>query len=164
PSYLPVLRPPQARPLLLASLVGRLANATGPLSVVLFVQEQTGSFAQAGATSAAIPLASGLLAPVRGRLVDRYGQRRCLAPMGLAFAAGLTGLVVVAGPGPAAGAAPGRPGAGTRAGAPAGGGGRARPAARRGPGRRGRAPPRGGPAAGCLHAGAVGLAGRPGPA
>jgi MFS family permease len=104
-SYLAVLRLPHARPLLLASLVGRLSNATGPLSVVLFVQEETGSLAQAGAASAAIALASGLLAPVRGRLVDRYGQRRCLAPMALAFAAALTGLVAVAGPGRAAGAA-----------------------------------------------------------
>jgi predicted MFS family arabinose efflux permease len=101
-SYLAVLRLPHARPLLLASLVGRLANATGPLSVVLFVQEQTGSLAQAGAASAAIGLASGLLAPVRGRLVDRYGQRRCLLPMGLGFAAALAGMVATAGPGPAA--------------------------------------------------------------
>jgi predicted MFS family arabinose efflux permease len=101
-SYLAVLRLPHARPLLLASLVGRLANATGPLSVVLFVQEQTGSLAQAGAASAAIGLASGLLAPVRGRLVDRYGQRRCLLPMGLGFAAALAGMVAAAGPGPAA--------------------------------------------------------------
>jgi MFS family permease len=101
-SYLAVLRLPHARPLLLASLVGRLANATGPLSVVLFVQEATGSLAQAGAASAAIALASGLLAPVRGRLVDRHGQRRCLIPMALGFAAALAGVVVAAGPGPAA--------------------------------------------------------------
>jgi MFS family permease len=97
-----VLRLPHARPLLLASLVGRLANATGPLGVVLFVQQQTGSLAQAGAASAAIALTSGLLAPVRGRLVDRHGQRRSLPPMALAFAAALAGLVTVAGPGPAA--------------------------------------------------------------
>ena len=101
-SYLAVLRLPHARPLLLASLVGRLSNATGPLSIVLFVQEKTGSLAQAGAASAALALASGLLAPVRGRLVDRYGQRRCLAPRALAFAAALAGLVAVAGPGTAA--------------------------------------------------------------
>jgi MFS family permease len=104
-SYLAVLRLPHARPLVLAALVGRLSNATGPLSVVLLVQEKTGSLALAGSASAAIALASGLLAPVRGRLVDRYGQRRCLAPMALAFAAALTGLVAVAGPGPAAVAA-----------------------------------------------------------
>jgi MFS family permease len=104
-SYLAVLRLPHARPLLLASLVGRLPTATGPLSVVLFVQERTGSLAQAGATSAAIALASGLLAPVRGRLVDRHGQRRCLPPMALVFATALVGMVAVAGAGPAAVAA-----------------------------------------------------------
>jgi MFS family permease len=100
-SYLDILRLPHARPLLLASLVGRLATATGPLSVVLFVQGATGSLAQAGAASAAIALASGLLAPVRGRLVDRLGQRRCLPPMALAFAAALAGMVAVAGSSPA---------------------------------------------------------------
>ena len=99
-SYLSILRLPHARPLLLASLVGRLSSATGPLSVVLFIQDQTGSLASAGAASAAIALASGLLAPVRGRLVDRLGQRRCLPPMALAFAAAMAGLVAVAGPGP----------------------------------------------------------------
>jgi len=104
-SYLAILRLPHARPLLLASLAGRLPTATGPLSVVLLVQAATGSLALAGAASATIALASGLLAPLRGRLVDRFGQRRCLLPMALAFAAGLAGLVAVAGPDPAAVAA-----------------------------------------------------------
>ena len=99
-SYVAILRLPHARSLLLASLVGRLAFTTGPLSVVLFVQEATGSLAQAGAASAAIALSSGLLAPVRGRLVDRHGQRRCLPPMALAVMAALVGLVAVAGPSP----------------------------------------------------------------
>jgi hypothetical protein len=104
-SYVAILRRPHARPLLAASLLGRLSNATGPLSVVLFVQSETGSLAQAGAASAAIALTSGLLAPVRGRLVDRLGQRRCLPPMAAVFAAALVGVVAVAGPGPAAVAA-----------------------------------------------------------
>ena len=104
-SYVAILRRPHARPLLAASLLGRLSNATGPLSVVLFVQSETGSLAQAGAASAAIALTSGLLAPVRGRLVDRLGQRRCLPPMAAVFAAALAGVVAVAGPGPAAVAA-----------------------------------------------------------
>jgi hypothetical protein len=99
-SYVAILRLPHARALLFASLVGRLAFTTGPLSVVLFVQEKTGSLAQAGAASAAIALSSGLLAPLRGRLVDRHGQRRCLPPMALAVMAALVGLVAVAGPGP----------------------------------------------------------------
>jgi MFS family permease len=104
-SYAAILRLPHARPLLAASLLGRLSNATGPLSVVLFVQSETGSLAQAGAASAAIALTSGLLAPVRGRLVDRLGQRRCLPPMAAVFAAALVGVVAAAGPGPAAVAA-----------------------------------------------------------
>jgi MFS family permease len=104
-SYVAILRLPHARPLLAASLLGRLSNATGPLSVVLFVQSETGSLAQAGAASAAIALTSGLLAPVRGRLVDRLGQRRCLPSMAAVFAAALVGVVAVAGPGPAAVAA-----------------------------------------------------------
>jgi hypothetical protein len=104
-SYVGILRRPHARPLLAASLLGRLSNATGPLSVVLFVQSETGSLAQAGTASAAIALTSGLLAPVRGRLVDRLGQRRCLPPMAAGFAAALVGVVAVAGPGPAAVAA-----------------------------------------------------------
>jgi MFS family permease len=99
-SYLAILRLPHARPLLLASLVGRLSFATGPLGLVLFVQDATGSFAQAGAASAAIALTSGLLAPVRGRLVDRYGQRRCLPPLAFTFAAALVGVVAVARQGP----------------------------------------------------------------
>jgi MFS family permease len=100
-SYLAVLRIPHARPLLLASLVGRLSFATGPLGLVLFVQDATGSFAQAGAASAAIALTSGLLAPVKGRLVDRYGQRRCLPPLAAVFATAMAGVVAVARPGPA---------------------------------------------------------------
>jgi MFS family permease len=100
PSYVAILRTPHARPLVLASLVGRLSSGAGPLALVLFVQDATGSFAAAGAASAATALANGLLAPVRGRLVDRYGQRRCLPPLALSFAAALLGVVAVAGPGP----------------------------------------------------------------
>jgi MFS family permease len=99
PSYLAILRVPHARPLVLASLVGRLSSGTGPLALVLYVQDATGSFASAGAASAATLLANGLLAPVRGRLVDRYGQRRCLPPLAICFAAALAGVVAVARPG-----------------------------------------------------------------
>jgi MFS family permease len=100
PSYVAILRTPHARPLVLASLVGRLSSGAGPLALVLFVQDATGSFAAAGAASAATALANGLLAPLRGRLVDRYGQRRCLPPLALSFAVALVGVVAVARPGP----------------------------------------------------------------
>jgi MFS family permease len=98
-SYLSILGVRHAKPLVLAALLGRFSYAMGPLALVLFVQDATGSFAQAGAASAATVLASGLSAPVRGRLVDRYGQGRCLPPLAVLYAAALVGVVAVTRPG-----------------------------------------------------------------
>jgi Major Facilitator Superfamily len=97
-SYLAVLRIPHVRPVLASALLTRLAFAAGPLALILLVQTATGSFAWAGAATAATTLTSGLLAPARGRLVDRYGQRRTLPPFAGAYAAALAGVVLVAGP------------------------------------------------------------------
>jgi hypothetical protein len=97
-SYLAVLRIPHVRPVLAAALLTRLAFAAGPLALILLVQTATGSFAWAGAATAATTLTSGLLAPLRGRLVDRHGQRRTLPPFAGAYAAALAGVVLVAGP------------------------------------------------------------------
>jgi len=92
-SYRAVLRVPHARPLVLAALVGRLSFGMGPLALVLVVQHASGSFARAGLVAATTALTSGLLAPVRGRLVDRYGQRRCLPWLATGYAAGLLGVI-----------------------------------------------------------------------
>ena len=100
-SYLAVLRVRHARPLLVAALVGRLSFAMGTVALVLFVQHATGSFAVAGVVSAAAFLANGLLAPVRGRLVDRYGLRRTLPSLAVGYAAALVGLVVAGSADPA---------------------------------------------------------------
>jgi Major Facilitator Superfamily len=96
-SYRAVLREPQALRVFSAALLGRLSYAMGPLSLVLFVQSATGSFAIAGAASAATALTSGLLAPVRGRLVDRHGQSRILPALSLVYAAAFAGVLLVAG-------------------------------------------------------------------
>lgn len=100
-SYLAVLRIPHARPALAAALLTRLAFAAGPLALILMVQTASGSFAWAGVATAATTLTSGLLAPLRGRLVDRYGQRRILLPFAATYAVALAGVVLVAGPGQA---------------------------------------------------------------
>lgn len=94
--YLSVLKAPDAPRVFSAALVGRLSTAMGPLTLVLFVQSSTGSFAVAGAAAAATGLASGLSAPLRGRLVDRYGQRRALPPLALLYAAAFLGVLGVA--------------------------------------------------------------------
>jgi MFS family permease len=98
-SYREVLQEPRALRVFAAALVGRLSYAMGPLSLVLFVQAATRSFAVAGAASAATALTSGLLAPLRGRLVDRHGQSRTLPALSLLYAAAFTGVLLVAGRG-----------------------------------------------------------------
>jgi hypothetical protein len=95
-SYREVLKAPRALRLFAAALGGRLSFAMGPLALVLFVQAATGSFAVAGAASAAAALASGLFAPLRGRLVDRYGQPRTLPPLALLYAGAFGGVLMVA--------------------------------------------------------------------
>jgi hypothetical protein len=99
--YRSVLKAPEVPRVFAAALFGRLSSAMGPLALVLFVQAATGSFAVAGAASAATALTSGLFAPVRGRLVDRWGQRRALPPLAFLHAAAFAGVLVMAGRGAA---------------------------------------------------------------
>jgi hypothetical protein len=97
--YLSVLKAPEVPRVFVAALLGRLSSAMGPLALVLFVQAATGSFAVAGAASAATALTSGLFAPVRGRLVDRWGHRRALPPLALLHAGAFAGVLGLAGHG-----------------------------------------------------------------
>jgi MFS family permease len=60
------------------------------------VHRDTGSFAVAGAASAAFGLANVLAAPLRARAIDLWGQRRALTPLGLAQAAVFSGFALVA--------------------------------------------------------------------
>jgi hypothetical protein len=94
--YLSVLKAPDVPRVFAAALLGRLSSAMGPLALVLFVHAATGSFAVAGAASAATALASGVFAPFRGRLVDRYGQRRALPPLAVLHAGAFAGVLLAA--------------------------------------------------------------------
>jgi MFS family permease len=98
-AYPPLLRPPGARRLLIAALLGRVPIGIFSLAIVLVVRQQTGSFAQAGAATAAFALGAGLLAPLQGRLVDRLGQPKILLPSAIVNAAALGGLAAAAGAG-----------------------------------------------------------------
>ncbi|MGB2712262.1 MAG: MFS transporter, partial [Conexibacter sp.] len=95
-AYAVLLQPEGARRLLLTALLGRIPIGVFSLAIVLVVREQTGSFAQAGAASAAFALGAGVLAPLQGRLVDRFGQPAVLIPSALVNAAALVGLVAAA--------------------------------------------------------------------
>ena len=71
-----------------AALVARLPIGINGLAVVLFLREQTGSFAVPGAVAGGLALGMGVGAPFMGRLVDRLGAR-VLVPLAAANAAGI---------------------------------------------------------------------------
>ena len=84
--YLEILRSPHVAALVASSLFARLPIGINALAIVLYLREQTGSFAVAGAVSGSLALGSALGAPVQGRLVDRIGPRRVLLPVAIVHA------------------------------------------------------------------------------
>ena len=76
-SYLDVLAFRDARRLSLAMIPVRLGYAMVGLTIVLVVRERTSSFG-AGVALGAFSLMAGVTAPLRGSLVDRFGQTRPL--------------------------------------------------------------------------------------
>lgn len=69
-----VLSTPGFLALLTASILARLPLAMRGISLLVYTQRMTGSFAVAGVVSASYALGSGASGPFLGRLVDRYGQ------------------------------------------------------------------------------------------
>lgn len=94
--YLRILRVRDARTPFLASVVGRLPISMTPLAAVLLVQQVRGSYAVAGGITAAYALGATLGTPVLGRLVDRVGQPRVIAPAGLVSASLLVAFALTA--------------------------------------------------------------------
>lgn len=90
-SYSALLRLPGALPAFAAAALLRLSYASVVLSLLLVVQDATGSFAVAGAAFGAYALPS-LLAPYKSRVVDRVGARRTLTCLGVGYAAVLSGM------------------------------------------------------------------------
>jgi MFS family permease len=85
-SYQAVLRTPDACRVFGAALLGRLSYGIVPLSLILALTGATGSYAVAGGVMALFALTVSVLAPVRAGLIDKYGPRRALPPMAVAFA------------------------------------------------------------------------------
>jgi MFS family permease len=97
--YADVLRAPHVASLLAAALVARLPIAVESLATVLFLREETGSFAVAGGVAGALVVGSGIGSPVVSRLIDRVGVRRVLLPVAAVHAGGLLALVLLGGAG-----------------------------------------------------------------
>ena len=92
-AYAAVLRAPHVAALIGATLLARFPIGINALAIVLYLRAERGSFAVAGAVAGALAAGSGIGAPIQGRLVDAFGQRRVLVPLGVVHAAALGALV-----------------------------------------------------------------------
>ncbi|MFB9834794.1 hypothetical protein [Actinoallomurus acaciae] len=98
PSYRAVLHTPHVRRVFGAALLGRSSYGIVPLALVLALTGATRSYAVAGGVMALFALTVSVLAPVRAGLIDRYGPRRALPPMAVAYALVLTALAAATWP------------------------------------------------------------------
>ena len=94
--YADILRSPYVGALVASALLARLPIGINALAIVLYLREQTGSFAVAGAVSGTMAAGSAIGAPVQGRLVDRIGARRVLLPIAVVHAISLGAIVGLA--------------------------------------------------------------------
>jgi MFS family permease len=94
-SYTDLFRVPGLARLSLAKALGRAPGASLSLALLLLVRAETGSIALAGLTVGAAALGGGLGTIFGGRLVDRFGPTPVIAPMTVAFAAGLVALALL---------------------------------------------------------------------
>lgn len=100
--YSALLQAREVRQIFALSLVGRLPIGITGLAILILVQSATGSFAQGGAATGCYVAGLAAVAPLLGRLIDRYGPQVVLLPCAIAFPAALAVLVgVVAYDGPA---------------------------------------------------------------
>lgn len=91
-AYTALLRKRQVQVVVGSSILAGVSVGIA-LPLVLLVQDETGSFASAGAVTAALAISSAVSNPMRGRLVDRHGQSRTLPWLALGSAAGFWALV-----------------------------------------------------------------------
>jgi MFS family permease len=91
--YAALLRAPDLRQTVAASMLGRLPIGITGLAILLLVQGATGSFSRGGAATACYVVGLALVAPALGRLIDRRGPWATLAACSVAFPSALIGLV-----------------------------------------------------------------------
>ncbi len=94
--YLAVLRRPHAAPLVAWASLARLQFGVLPIATLLLLASTRGSYAEAGAATAAYGLAVGLLMPLRARAADRWGHDRVLVAFSLLNALGIAAVLALA--------------------------------------------------------------------
>lgn len=80
--YRDFLRLPDVLRMVLSAFASRMPIGMVALAMLMFLREALGSFSQAGFAVGAYFIAMAILAPVTGRLVDRFGPRRLLWILG----------------------------------------------------------------------------------
>lgn len=93
--YGQVLRAPHVRALVLLSVIARIPLGITSIALVLFVKQQTGSFAWAGVVTATFAFSSAVLSIAMSRLIDRHGQTRVLIGGMTVYCAAIGTLVVL---------------------------------------------------------------------
>ncbi|WP_460808137.1 MFS transporter [Nocardioides salsibiostraticola] len=92
-TYRRVLERPGTARFSATGLVARLPISMVGLGIVLLVENATDSYKTAGAVSAVALFSNGLAAIVHGRLLDRLGQARVLAPLITFWGVSLAALI-----------------------------------------------------------------------
>jgi len=91
--YTDLLAQPALRAAIAASVLGRLPIGIAGLAILMLGQDSTGSFAAGGAVAACYVAGLAIVAPLVGRLIDRYGPRTTLLCCAFIFPSALAGLV-----------------------------------------------------------------------
>ncbi|HXR14245.1 MAG TPA: MFS transporter [Solirubrobacteraceae bacterium] len=78
---------PQARGLLAARGIGSLPVGMVPLGIILLLRALGDSYALAGVADGAYAVGVAIMQPPLGRLIDRFGMTRVLAPLAIVFPA-----------------------------------------------------------------------------
>ena len=94
--YVRVLRRPHFARLVLSATAAFIPFGMLALALVIFVHDETGSYAKAGVVVGAANVGRALFAPGRGRSVDRRGAARVLPVLGIAYVASVGCLVAAA--------------------------------------------------------------------
>ncbi|MEV0620690.1 MFS transporter [Nonomuraea sp. NPDC050404] len=88
---------PGAKAFVLAGFIGRMPMSMLGVGIILLISTLSDNFATAGAVAAVSNLAFAVAAPMSGRLADRFGQGRVIAPIAVLNALALTALMLLAG-------------------------------------------------------------------
>ncbi|HWA37333.1 MAG TPA: MFS transporter [Burkholderiales bacterium] len=92
--YSALLAPRDLRQAFAVSVLGRLPIGITGLAILILIQGTTGSFSIGGLASGCYVAGLAAVAPVLGRLIDRYGPRLTLLASAVLFPAALIGLAL----------------------------------------------------------------------